>query len=41
MGLITSDKGLANATGLPFVQPGPPVLHGGIRVTLFRTEGLK
>jgi len=39
--LITTDKALANATGLPFSTPFPPVSHGGIRVNLFLTEPLK
>lgn len=41
VGLITSEKSLAKATGLPFIAPGPPVAHGGIKVFLFRTEALK
>lgn len=40
VGLITMDAALARATGLPILQPGPPVLHGGLKVTLFRTEQL-
>ena len=40
VGLITSDKDLARATGLPFAPPAAPVLHGGIRVTLFQTRPL-
>ena len=39
-GIITSDTGLAHATRLPFLPPGPAVLHGGTRVTLFQTEPL-
>ena len=41
VGLVTSDKTLAYATALPFLPPGPPVAHGGLRITLFRTEALK
>lgn len=41
VGLVTSEAPLAKATGLPFVPPGPPVDHGGIRVTLFQTRPLK
>ncbi|MBC7133734.1 MAG: class I SAM-dependent RNA methyltransferase [Roseovarius sp.] len=37
VGLVTSDGGLARATGLPFLPPGPPVAHGGLKVTLWRT----
>jgi putative N6-adenine-specific DNA methylase len=40
IGLITSDASLARATGLPFASPGPPVLHGGLRITLFKTSAL-
>ena len=40
VGLVTSDAALAQATGLPFAPPGPPVLHGGIRVTLYTTAPL-
>ena len=37
VGLITSDDGLARATHLPFINPSPPVLNGGLRITLYRT----
>jgi putative N6-adenine-specific DNA methylase len=40
VGLVTSDGGLAKTTGLPFLPPGPPVAHGGLKVTLWRTEPL-
>lgn len=40
VGLITSDPELARATGLPFAPPAAPVLHGGIRVTLYQTGPL-
>jgi putative N6-adenine-specific DNA methylase len=40
-GLITTDISLAQATRLPFQPPGPPVMHGGLRVTLFTTGRLK
>lgn len=40
VGLITSHDNLARATGLPFLPPGPPVLHGGLRVRLYRTAAL-
>ena len=39
VGLITSEPSLARATGLPFVKPSAPVPHGGLRITLWRTEG--
>ncbi len=35
VGLITTDHALAKATGLAFEPPGPPALHGGLKVTLF------
>lgn len=38
--IITTDAGLARATDLPFLPPGPPVPHGGLKVTLFRTDPL-
>lgn len=37
VGLITTEAGLARATALPFLPNGAPVLHGGLRVTLYRT----
>jgi putative N6-adenine-specific DNA methylase len=40
VGIITADAGLAKATGLRFEKPGAPVLHGGIRVTLWQTGPL-
>ena len=38
VGIITADKQLAQATGLRFEPPLPPVLHGGIRVGLYRAR---
>jgi putative N6-adenine-specific DNA methylase len=40
VGLITSNHRLARATGLPFGKPSAPVLHGGLRINLFRTPPL-
>jgi putative N6-adenine-specific DNA methylase len=40
VGLITNEVALAQATGLPFSLTAEPVLHGGLRVTLFRTGPL-
>ncbi|MGB3553966.1 MAG: class I SAM-dependent RNA methyltransferase [Jannaschia sp.] len=37
VGIVTSEGSLARATGLPFVEEGPPVAHGGLRVRLYRT----
>jgi len=41
VGIVTTDAGLAKATGLPILPPGPPVAHGGLKVRLFRTAALK
>ncbi|MBR9762987.1 MAG: class I SAM-dependent RNA methyltransferase [Rhodobacteraceae bacterium] len=38
--IVTSDGGLARASGLPFLPTTPPVDHGGIRVTLYQTAPL-
>jgi putative N6-adenine-specific DNA methylase len=40
VGIVTSEAGLARATGLPFVPPSAPVAHGGLRVTLYVTGPL-
>jgi putative N6-adenine-specific DNA methylase len=40
VGLVTTEARLAQATGLPFLPHGPPVPHGGLRVTLYRTAPL-
>ncbi len=40
IGLVTSEAGLARATGLPFLPPGPPVPHGGLKIRLHRTGPL-
>lgn len=37
VGLVAAEARLARATGLPFLEPGAPVPHGGTRVTLWRT----
>lgn len=41
VGLVTTDRSLARATALPFLPPAPPVLHGGLKVTLYRTAALR
>lgn len=40
VGLVTGEPGLARATGLPLQPAGPPVPHGGLRVTLHRSGPL-
>jgi len=40
VGIVTSDAGLAKATGLPFEPVGAPVPHGGLKVWLFKTGPL-
>ena len=40
VGMITTDAGLAKATGLPFSDPGPVVAHGGLKVRLWQTDAL-
>lgn len=40
VGIITNEAGLAKATGLPFKPTAAPVSHGGLRVTLYRTDAL-
>lgn len=40
VGLVTSEPGLARATGLPFGPPGPKVDHGGLGVQLWQTGPL-
>ncbi|WP_041794941.1 THUMP domain-containing class I SAM-dependent RNA methyltransferase [Pararhodospirillum photometricum] len=40
VGLITSEATLAQATGLPFLPPGPVISHGGVPVRLYRTDPL-
>lgn len=40
VGLIANEARLAHMTGLPFLPNGPPVPHGGLRVTLFQTAPL-
>lgn len=41
VGLVTSDGGLAKATGLPWLPTEPPVAHGGLKITLWRTDELR
>lgn len=41
VGLVTGDRRLAHATGLPFNDPGPPIPHGALRIQLYRTGVLR
>jgi len=41
VGIVTSDAGLAKASGLPFGPAGPPVPHGALRIQLFQTGALR
>lgn len=38
IGIVTSDAGLARATGLQFHPPGPIVAHGGLKIRLWRVK---
>ena len=38
--LITTEAGLAQATGLPFAQPSAPIPHGGLKIKLWQTGPL-
>ncbi|WP_410217459.1 class I SAM-dependent RNA methyltransferase [Paracoccus sp. (in: a-proteobacteria)] len=40
IGIVTSEAGLAKATGLPWQPPGPIVAHGGLKVRLWQTEAI-
>ena len=40
VGLVTSEAGLAKATGLPFKPKGAAIPHGGLKVWLFQTGPL-
>jgi putative N6-adenine-specific DNA methylase len=40
VGIITTEKMLANATGLKFLPVTEPVQHGGLRITLYHTAPL-
>ncbi|SDI99374.1 THUMP domain-containing class I SAM-dependent RNA methyltransferase [Salipiger marinus] len=41
VGIVTSEQGLAKATGLPFQPPGPHVAHGSLKVRLWQTGPLR
>jgi putative N6-adenine-specific DNA methylase len=38
VGIVTSDTSLARATGLPGLNNGAPVPHGGLKVRLFQSQ---
>ncbi len=38
--IVTTEGGLARATGLPLLPPGPVVDHGGLKVRLYQTTPL-
>ncbi|MEX0365056.1 MAG: class I SAM-dependent RNA methyltransferase [Ruegeria sp.] len=40
VGIVTTTPGLARATRLPLLPPGPVVDHGGTKIRLFRTDPL-
>ncbi len=40
VGLVTTEAGLAQATGLPFAPPGPPIPHGPLKIRLWQTGPL-
>jgi putative N6-adenine-specific DNA methylase len=40
VGIVTSEGGLAKATGLTFKPGGPPVAHGGLKVKQYQTGRL-
>ncbi|MDT0681051.1 class I SAM-dependent RNA methyltransferase [Roseicyclus sp. F158] len=40
VGIVTSEAGLARATGLPLLKADAPVPHGGLKVALHRTDPL-
>ncbi|OWU70608.1 RNA methyltransferase [Marinibacterium profundimaris] len=40
VGLVTTDGGLAKATGLPWLPTGVQVPHGGLKIRLYRTDPL-
>ncbi|GBR46570.1 putative N6-adenine-specific DNA methylase [Neokomagataea tanensis NBRC 106556] len=40
VGMVSAVPRLAQATGLPFVAPEAPIPHGGLRVSLYRTDPL-
>lgn len=41
IGMVTTDRVLAESTKLPWLDCGPPIAHGGLKVRLYRTEALE
>lgn len=40
VGMVTTDRALAEATKLPWLPSEPPIAHGGLKVRLYRTEAM-
>ena len=40
VGMVTSDAGLAKSSGLPFLPVSNQVAHGGLKISLFKTDPL-
>ena len=40
VGIVTSDRKLAFATGIKFDHIGPPIPHGGLKIALYQTHPL-
>lgn len=40
LGMVTTDGGLAKATGLDFEDIGPPVANGGLRIKLYQSTAI-
>ena len=38
LGMVTTDGGLAKATGLDFEEIGPPIANGGLRIKLYQSR---
>ncbi|MEP6066584.1 MAG: class I SAM-dependent RNA methyltransferase [Paracoccaceae bacterium] len=41
VGMITTEKGLARATGLPFADESAPIPNGGLKIRLYQSKTLK
>lgn len=40
VGMVTTDKSLAEATKLPWHPPSAPIPHGGLKIRLYQTDAL-